>query len=813
MIPLQETAPPPTKDELLDALKETVGDIVKNDISGDVEPEKLWQFRMARKNDLYWRQLQYVSPHLFEGGLADFSAIGSPLAGKDSDTGSGLYDYVQNIYRGYGRKFIAVLGQRSPNVVAVPDNPDDEQSMKATRMANTAAAILRAQWDADQRNLELMMHLWKSGTTFAYTPWIVDGKKYGTSQEPKIEVREVPVGEASYACIQCGEKTPESEAQATAACPSCGRPFSPEDRQDAETVSVPEVTGTAQYENGAVEFHLYNIMFVSCPFFVTGIEDTPWLTLEYEEYKGRLMQAFPKLREDSPDSIGGDSAGGIGTVTRDSASSPMGVPTPHRGSRLNYKRAWLKTEMYESVKDEAKRKMLYENFPEGMKATLVQGKVVALENERLSDVWSCCKPETSEYLFADPIGQDLVPIQDLVNDVGINIPAETIERGLPITFADSRVIDVEQWNSKQSMPAEVMPVMPATGEDVASSFWQTQPARFSDQAIPWLQGVLTEAIKGVGVVPEIFGASIAPTARQAEINKNAALMQLGTTWLYVRKFWEKTYENGVKMMARFGSGTATSAQKNASGYQAMVLNLSELQDSGWHFEAEESIPMTWGQQRDLLMFMMEKPLPVLQAFGFTHPLNVDKNKSLLGMTGYYTPGVDQVEKTMEAIRKLSQAAPIQKLGPDGLPDIQPSIPPDQFEDDHALAAQTVQAYCNSSAGRQLRESSPDGYANVAAYGMAHLKMLQPPVPPPPPPPPPKLSVSAKIENLSPEERQIVDQKFGLVGAPPPPPPPGVAAPAPGAPAAAPAPHDGGAPMGGPPPVSIPPGGPTTGMVQ
>lgn len=766
MIPLQENiAPPPTKQQLLATLKDCLKDLVTDEINGEMEPERLWTLKQSRKSDLYWRGIQYVSPYLFDNGSVDFSGVsGVPLAstGDGKDGSMGLYDYNQNIYRGFGRKFAAVLGQRSPNVKAVADDPQDEQAKIATRNADNAAAILHSKWNVEVRNMELAMYLWKSGTAFAYTPFIKDGRKYGVSTEPKLEAREVPTGPATWSCKNCGAETPESQpGVAPQSCPNCRAPYGPEDYREPNTVSVPVPVGVAQYENGAVELELLNSMFVVTGFYNRSLEEAPWISYDYDAHKGKLIQKYPELRDSNLDNQGPDTSSTTAAqMTRDSAASPMGIPVPHRASRWNYRRVWIRPEMYECVKDDGNRKLLLDNFRTGLKITMVQGRVMELEEEDLSDVWAECQPETGEFIYRDGIGFDMLSVQDIVNDCGVNIPAETIERGLGITFADPRVIDVDQWNKKAAKAAEVIPVLTAVGQTLGDSFYQMPPAAFSGQIESWSGSMQSMGMQVVGVVPEIFGGGDADTARQAEINKNAALMQLGTTWLYVRKFWEKVYLNGVKQMAKWGSGTVQ--------HGTMTVDLAELAAGGYHFEADEAMPMTWAQRRDFIMWLLEKPPELLQAYGVTHPQNVRNNQALLGMTGYYTPNSDLLDKTLETIQQLSQQAPVQQQGQDGSMQLQPSIPADEFEDDHAFVVQAVQAWCTSATGRKVRETSPDGYANVVAFGKAHAQMAAPPPPAPPPPQPPKITFSGKLPLDAQQSQQILQEQGINVPAPIPP---------------------------------------------
>src|SRR5579859_1417202 len=430
MIPLGPAAPALDEKQLIELLKSDVEKILREDIPPDTEPEKIWALRQAQKADFYWRAIQNISPKWTDGGQIAYSAIGSPISntkGKDAY----VYDYVINIFRGYGRKFVAVLGQRLPNVKAVPDDPDDEDALRRTRMADIAASVLRSQWDMEMRHMELALQLYKNSTAFIYTPWVTDADKYGRRSEPQVEARQVPNGPETWNCQQCGKSY--TNAAAAQQDPHQGML----QHNPAPMVSVPEVVGTAQYDNGRVEFHMCNIFTVTVPFWCKDIEDVPHLKYEYDEYKGRLIKMFPDLREASADSPGTyDSASSqLAKQVRDAAASPLGVPNPHRESRWSYTRFWFRTFMYELVKDDNKRQLLYQYYPDGLKVTLVNGQVKKLENEKLTDVWVACKPETSEYIYADGIGYDMLPIQDLKNDAA-NLGYRTLEGGIGINFAD-----------------------------------------------------------------------------------------------------------------------------------------------------------------------------------------------------------------------------------------------------------------------------------------------------------------------------------------------------------------------------------------
>lgn len=758
---------PPDTQQLIKLLSEPLKKSIETDVSGDSDSDKIQQYANARRNYLMYRGFQFLGPVWGNDGNADFQSVGGGFAGGGGvSANSGSYSYHNNIFRGNGRKFIAVIGQRAPNVTAMADDPDSDRGERASRSANKLNAILDSWWNVDERNMEAAEIVWTMGPAFIYTPWNADGSLYGFREEPVYEPSSVASGDSQWHCIQCGSDQPPGP---DGNCAQCGEPMGPESQQPAESLDYPKPSGTQKYPNGQVECHVTNVLYVTTPFYTRELRRCPWLKYEKEEHKGPLLKAFPRLRaklgEDGGWSDGGASA--IGRQARDAVMSPTGQTTQKSTSRWNFTRIWFQTDMYELIQSEGTRKQLYENFPEGLKISMVNGEVVDLEDERLDHVWSVIKPEAGEGINIDPVGQDLVSAQMAINQA-LNIGMETLERGISMILADPRVWNFEQIRKRQSKPAEFIPALPAVGDNLANSFFPTPPARFSDQMVPFIAGFEQSSTQNVGITPSIFGGGDSATAREAEIKKNAAMMQLGITWTYFRKGWEAAKNNGVRQLAKHGPGIVQEGK--------LIVEMSEMLDAGWHFVADEAIPATWGQQRDLLMFFMEKPPAVLEAWGYNAPDNIEKQQKLLGMQGWYTPNLDDIEKAKDVIAELLEAQPIQNppAQPGGPPDVQPSIPPDTFEDNHALIASFVQAWAQKEIGRAARRDTPQGYANVIAWGLAHQKLANPPAPPPAPPEP-KLNFTASLDKMAPEVANSVLGDFGIQAQAPLPPPPSPAA--------------------------------------
>jgi hypothetical protein len=710
----------PSKEQLIAQLKGDLAGLVTSDVRGDVDVEKTYQYAQARRNELYMRGKQYLAPVMVNSEIADYSPVGTVKYGAQQGN-SGRYDHTINILRGDGRKFVAVLGQRAPNVKAMPDHSDDEVAIRRSRRADVEARKLHFDWRVDREQRHLALDLWQSTTTFAFIDWVADGQKYGYTEEPVYETEEQEVAPASFHCIQCGATTPADAMDAS--CATCGAPFTPDDLRPAQTTQVPKLVDVKKYPKGAVEFHLANVFTVTTPFWAKSIEDLPWLLYEYEEHRGRLMAAYPQLREklktDSGVNTDGGGSAAQGTFARETLASPTGVAST-RKNRVLYTRVWLRPLMYEIVADDAKRKLLQDNFPDGCRLTMVNQDLVDLEADKIEDHWTYCKPDVSQTLYADPICQDFISIQDLTNDMH-NLSVETFERSIPWFLFDPTILDPEQMRKHAQMPGEGVPAKAGVGKQLSDSIWKAPVADVNPQVFNWSDSLRSTGREITGILPAIFGGDGGTqTAREAELRRNQALMQLGVTWAEMRAFWARAFEIGIKLKATYGAAQEQGAHQNPT---ERLATLAELAEGGWHMEAEEAMPMTWGQRRDFFMLLLDKGPAAWNMFGLAHPNNLPQVQQVLGMDGWTIPFLNARDKVYDTIGQLVQGAPIQNPATG---QIEPSIPVDIWEDDHTYSAQVVKEWAQSEPGRATREANPEGYSNVIAWGMGHLELTMPP---------------------------------------------------------------------------------------
>ncbi len=596
---------------------------------------------------------------------------------------------------------------------------------------------MRSQWDVDAANRAIALSLAKNGTTFIYTHYTADPDRYGTFDEPVWGTKPEKITEDGYGCLMCGTNTPGNQMMPPAICsnPTCMQPLGPQDFVPGETQDVPAIVDQKTYPNGTVELSVHSPYDVTTPFYVKDLEHCQWLWLDYEDDAAYLASQFPgngleeQLGKDATDpdsSTTGSSQ--MGRTSREMASSVTGYTAAQRPNRWSYSRFWIRPSMFlyllkDGQGQDAKGTVaeLKKQFPRGMKLSFVQKKLVKVEHERLDEVWAAIKPETSEYLYADPIFNDYIQISDIANDA-INIQVQLMETSIPSVIYDTNVLSPNKIK-KGFQPNEFVPSA-VPGAMLDKAFYKIPTSDPRPEMLDFVKEYIATAREIIGLLPAIWGGDGVPneTAEAARRRLNQALMVLSTTWNEIRGGWAKGYRNGVRQLARYSLGRLVSSQGDPESVTVKeVGDLQELLKGGWEFECDQAIPMSWTQLRDFVQSLFTMPPEVAAMMGANDPENLEKINEGIGVVGWSIPGLDELHATHDLIGRLLKEAPV--MGPDGMP--MPSIPLDfMVQWNPQSTMKIIHDWAMSDEGRG-QDGTP-GFANVMAAGMAALVVMAPP---------------------------------------------------------------------------------------
>jgi hypothetical protein len=699
-----------------------------------IDKEKIQQFAVCRQMDFYYRGNQHLIPTFSGNGeVVDFKPINGSMTNTANQRQQVIYDYVINNFRGDMRKFVGVLGQKSPNVRAMPSWEGDENGTRRAKLATECAQYLHSQWDVDAAHRYIALSVGKNGTTFIYTPWVADADRYGEREEPIWGTKPEQVTQDGYKCPNCGTENPGSADTPPPACLNCGFPLGMQDFVPGETQDVPAITGTKKYPNGAVELSIHSPYDTTTPFYVKDLEHCPWLWLEFDDDAASLVSRFPNrgLEEDlNREQADGDTSASstLGKLAREQASSSTGYTVYNRPNRWTYSRFWIRPSMYlyllqDRGSDGGKAAVaeLKTQFPRGMKVSFVNKKLVQVEHERLDEVWAVIKPETSEFMYADPIFKDYIQGADIVNDC-INIMIQKRETSIPAVVYDTNVIEPNKIRQGFQVNEFIPSAVP--GAMLKNAFYNLPVSDVTAGDMDFPKELIATLREIIGLLPAIWGGDAVPneTAEAARRRLNQALMVLSTTWNEMRGGWARAYRNGIRQLSRYSLGRLVSSQGDAESVTIRELgDIEELLQGGWEMTCDQAIPMNWTQLRDFVQSMFTMAPEVAHAMGMDDPQNLEKINEGIGVPGWKLRGIDDMDAVQKLIGELMQQQPI--VGMDGM-----NMPSVQLDFNVVWnpknMVDVIHDWCMSEEGRAA-DGTP-GFANVVAAGMAALQAMAPP---------------------------------------------------------------------------------------
>jgi hypothetical protein len=778
-----------SNDEIIDEFKSSLDELTKAATDPTYDFERTVSVSQARYN---WMLVKNSSTTIF--GFDNGADYGEGQANWiPFDTGTSYQEETGadvrlnvpiNVLGGDCFKFMAVMGSSSPRVKGVADDLRNPSDISAAHCADINIRDLWVKNQIDRKWKVPAFHLYTTGPCFIRGFWNTDAVKYGQTIEPKIEVRVDPFGNP-----------------------------------------VPFIVGEQAYANGDAECSFHSILEVSIPWEAKELRDnflrcermvSKWALLA--KYPGKNGQPGPLDQYRNSQVPDRDLTGSSVTAdeARQAVARPSGTAQTKLPNQWRFTEWWIPPHMYEAITDEDGRQVIKNQFFRGMYMAKVGDIVVEIDEREVTEEWTVCTVNRGEKIIERPICADNVPIQRAINDL-MGMALETILRAITQTIVDNTLVDREAMSTREALPSEmILTALPVDG-DLNKRIFQIPPAHLSDQVLPLLDKIRAFGQDISGIRPELSGGG-QPTStyREAKQRRDQALQQLAPQAQSMRDASEDLAKILVCLRGKYGSGTVTAQNKTAYGIQSDVCDMSDIQETGWHTESDDSFPQTLSDRRDAVYSALKDGFQpeVLNTLGLLDPINAPELCEVMGVPGFQSAVVEQLQKLLKTIDQLLRAAPIPAPppppGPPGAPPPPPapplpSIPCDLF-DDHTLVSQFMAKWLRSPAG-QKHVGTP-GFQNCVAYWTSSNALATPPAPPPPPPLKGSLALSGKMEDF-PNLLSEVLVGAGLPPPPPPPPPPQVAKPIIPPPAAPPPPgaqRPGGAPVMASPIPPLPPNG-------
>lgn len=711
--------------EIQDLLKAVFDDVDKEDRAVRDRQIRLW-----RRMKLYWDGFQRV---WYSEVAHDWRIFDDTQA--DTENHQDYYDKPINVFRAYLETIIAALSVTVPPVKCTPDDPDNPLDDTTAKGGTAISKLIFQHNKVELLWVHALFTYCTEGMVACYNSTKAD-PKYGTYPENEYKDFE----EDHYMCPECRAEvdelypdTPEYDADVDEmTCPECGAFTDP--KAEPETITITRLVGVTDAPKSRQDLKVRGGLYVKVPNYAARQEDMPYLIYSEEYHFSILLEEYPDLA-DGPDWKGkiGYNAGGVyDPYERWGRLNPQ-YHGEYPLNTVTKRMVWLRPCAFNILQPEEAEK-LKKKYPTGCLIVMANEEFCEVREEALDDHWTLTKNPLSDYIQHDPLGLLLTSIQDITNEL-TSLTLQTIEHGIPQTFADPAVVNFDQYGQTEATPGTIYAAVPAAGKSLSEAFHEVQTATLSREVLPFGQKIQEMGQLVVGALPSLFGGAAksgSNTAAEYQMSRAQALQRLQTPWKMLTVWWEEIFGKVIPAYIRTVEEDQRFVDKDLNGnYINVFVRKAELQGKigSVELEANETLPMSHTQKRDVFIQLMEMQNVPAVMEALASPEILPFIKETLGLDEFVIPGEADRLKQYEEIKLLVQSEPIvEPMGVDpmtGQP-IEQELPSIQVEpdvDDHKIQADICRSWLISEAGQLVREENLLGYTNVLLHMKAHILIV------------------------------------------------------------------------------------------
>jgi hypothetical protein len=385
---------------------------------------------------------------------------------------------------------------------------------------------------------------------------------------------------------------------------------------------------------------------------------------------------------------------------------------------------WLKCAAY-NILSEERAKHWKKKYPNGIMALFIGDLFAYAKNESLDDHWTLEYNPMADYLSDDPLGSLLTSVQEITNDL-ISLTKQTVEHGVGLTFVDPQVVDLNAYGQTEVVPGALIPTKPISGtKKISDGFYEIKTATLSGEVMPFGEQIQSLGQLASGAMPALFGVMDSETASQDSMSKNQAQSRLGLKWKTKCNWWKQYIGKAINLYMSIiqCQDDERDVQKGDDGnFINIIVRKAELSGKigRYELEANENLPMSWSQRKDVIMQLLLSPNPQIVQW-LMLPENQPALRATIGIDNFNIPGADDVDKQWAEIQQLIESEPLETG--DALVPIAPSVEVDVLMDTHPIQFEIVRKWCVSEVGQYYKYNLPEKYTNVLLHGKQHLDAM------------------------------------------------------------------------------------------
>src|SRR5438876_11319354 len=666
---------------------------------------------------------------------------------NESESEQSYYDKPVNVFRAYLESIIAALSVTVPPIKCFPDDADNTLDLSTARAGDKISQIIYRHNDVPLLWLHALFIYCTEGMVACYS-YPKEDEEYGTYTQKKYEESEET--QQSVKCPNCGftlnettnpdeflpdeltqsnnssNKNGENESNQNGQelCPACGQMMTPSVQQ--ETLTVTRLVGETTSPKSRVCLDAYGGLYIKVANYAKTQKDTLYLGFSYETHYANAIERFNHLHSKKDKLFKNKIT--TSTGPKDPYEQYGRLSNQYQGeypiNNVTVRNFWLRPSAF-NILDEDDARRLKNLFPKGVKIVLVNDEFGEACSESLDDHWTLTYNPLSDFIHHDPLGMLLVSIQEITNDL-ISLILQTIEHGIGQTFADPGVLNFPAYRNMEAVPGGIYEAIPKSGKGLGDAFYEARTATLSPEVMPFATNIQSLAQLVSGALPSLFGGALqgSETASQYSMSRAQALQRLQNVWKIFTIWWKQIFGKAIPLFIKLVQDDERDVQRNQDGsFINVFIRKAELEGKigKIELEANENLPLTWSQIKDVVEKLLQINSPEIMAV-LGSPENLPAIRDALGLVDFYVPGEDSVEKQYDEIKILLNSEPSPSM--DGQET--PSVEVDPIFDNNQIEFEIVRKWVTSEAGRQAKIDNPNGYRNVLLHGKMHQMAMQPP---------------------------------------------------------------------------------------
>lgn len=701
--PAPQQQPPPIQEDDLSDLLKIVCDLAEQE---DLDLRYSMLAR-AKRNEMYFNNIQQI---VYDAVARDYRTLDDAIKEMGDLAGAGDIK-VNNVYRAFAESLVAALSITPPAVEFTPDDADDPDDLETAEAYSHTSELVARHNKAQLILIKALIILFNQGVVVAYNftktdPAFGSLKTYVGKKDtlvPVVDIRCKVCAELLDSSIPVNQFNPAQIIQ----CPTCGTTDTPQPYQQMENIEEPIYESTPKTRS---LYDVFGITAFKLPLYAKKQSDCGYAIFRVDDHIAKFQAVY------SPDGSVEIQAG-AGDIEKYErwARLPLAYSgtIPQHITTARY--IWLRPWYFYAINDTDKAQQLMGKYPTGCMCTLIGDTIVEISHERMDDVLTISMDPKSHYIHAEPAGNALIPLQDVENDI-FNLGVQSIEYGIPETFANPKTVNFEAYSKSPSAPGMLTKAMPpGPDKNIGDGFHTVQTATLSTEYTAFTSSLTAKMQFTTGAFPSIFGGNMGDkgsnTATEYTESRARALQRLQLTWQTICSFWGDLTFKAVKMFVTNMAEDEQFSKKEKGTYVNIFISKSSMNGRVGHVEPEMNaqLPQSWAQKKDFLMNLIQMNIPEIGAI-MLHPNNAEFLKLSTGMTDIYIPGENDFEKQNVEYYELAQGQPNGN---------QSSVPIDLHVDDHGIHMAVLKNILVSAKGMQLYKTNPAGYQNCIAHYSEH----------------------------------------------------------------------------------------------